>query len=54
MRMLLAVDGSSSSQEAIDEVAARPWPEPSVVRIVSVVRSYVPPVTDFLADTQTR
>jgi|SRR5688572_260371 len=42
MKILVAVDGSSPSQDAIDEVAHRPWPEPSTVRVVSAVRPYVP------------
>jgi nucleotide-binding universal stress UspA family protein len=35
MRILLAVDGSPPSQAAVDEVASRPWPSNSEVRIVS-------------------
>lgn len=48
MRILLAIDGSSPSQEAIDEVARRSWPTPSTLRIISVVRPYVPPATEFV------
>jgi nucleotide-binding universal stress UspA family protein len=48
MRILLAVDGSAPSQDAIDEVAGRPWPTPSNLRVVSVVRPYVPPATEFV------
>jgi nucleotide-binding universal stress UspA family protein len=48
MRILLPVDGSSPSDEAIDEVARRPWPTSSSVRILSVVRPYVPPATEFV------
>jgi nucleotide-binding universal stress UspA family protein len=48
MRILLAVDGSSPSQVAIDEVARRPWPPSSTVRIISVVRLYVPPAVEFV------
>lgn len=35
MRILLAVDGSPCSEAAVDEVASRPWPSPSELRIVS-------------------
>ncbi len=35
MRILLAVDGSPCSEAAVDEVASRPWPSNSEVRIVS-------------------
>ncbi len=37
MRILLAVDGSASSETAVKEVARRPWPPRSAVRIISVV-----------------
>jgi nucleotide-binding universal stress UspA family protein len=36
MKILLAVDGSEASLAAVEEVARTPWPEGSVVRIVSV------------------
>jgi nucleotide-binding universal stress UspA family protein len=47
MKILLAVDGSPHAQEAIDEVAQRPWPARSHVRVLSVVQPIVPPATDF-------
>jgi len=37
MKMLLAMDTSSASQVALDEVAARPWPVGSSVQVLSVV-----------------
>ena len=36
MKILLAVDGSEASLVAVEEAARTPWPEESVVRIVSV------------------
>jgi nucleotide-binding universal stress UspA family protein len=36
IKILLAVDGSEASLAAVEEVARTPWPEGSVVRIVSV------------------
>ena len=48
MRILLAVDGSAPSQEAIHEVAERSGPASSVARVISVVRPYVPPATEFV------
>ena len=48
MRILLAVDGSSPSQEAVDELALRPWPTASNMRIISVVRPYIPSATEFV------
>jgi nucleotide-binding universal stress UspA family protein len=46
MKILLAVDGSGSSLAAVEEVARTPWPEGSIVRIVSAVE--VPyPIQDW-------
>lgn len=41
MRILLPVDGSEFSKAAIDEVASRPWPQGSEVRIVAAEESPV-------------
>jgi nucleotide-binding universal stress UspA family protein len=35
MRILVATDGSPCSEAAVEEVARRPWPEGSEVRVVS-------------------
>jgi nucleotide-binding universal stress UspA family protein len=48
MNILLAIDGSPSSQAAIDETARRPWPTSSTVRIMSVIQPYTPPATEFV------
>src|SRR5262245_55650409 len=37
MRILIAYDASPDSEQAVDEVVARPWPKGSQVRLVSVV-----------------
>jgi nucleotide-binding universal stress UspA family protein len=37
MKILLAVDGSSCSEEAVTEIAERPWPAGSEVRVVSAI-----------------
>ncbi len=42
MKILLAIDGSSWSKAAIEEVATRAWPEASQVRVVSVVEPHAP------------
>jgi nucleotide-binding universal stress UspA family protein len=47
MKILLAIDSSPSSQFAVEALADRPWPAGSRVRIISVVRPYTPPVTEF-------
>jgi nucleotide-binding universal stress UspA family protein len=48
MRILLAIDGSSHSEAAVDEVARRPWPSNSTVRVLSVIQPYTPPATEFV------
>ena len=48
MKILLAIDGSPSSQFAVEAIVDRPWPPGSRVRIISVVRPYTPPVTEFV------
>jgi nucleotide-binding universal stress UspA family protein len=46
MRILLAIDGSPCSERAVAEVARRPWPGDSQVRIVSVVEPPAPLVAE--------
>jgi len=48
MKILLAIDGSPHSQDAVDEIIRRPWPTGSAVRVVSVIRPYTPPATDVV------
>ena len=36
MKILLAIDGSACSDLAVNEIARRPWPKGSVVRVLSV------------------
>ena len=44
MRILLAYDGSTCAEAALEELLRRPWPDPSEVRIVTAVErpAYVP------------
>ena len=42
MKILLAVDGSDCSDVAINEVARRPWPEGSEVKVISVAEPHIP------------
>jgi nucleotide-binding universal stress UspA family protein len=42
MRILLATDGSEASDTAVAEVAARPWPPASTVRVLCVAASILP------------
>jgi nucleotide-binding universal stress UspA family protein len=39
MKILIAVDGSESSDVAVEEVAKRTWPADSAVRIISVAET---------------
>lgn len=46
MKVLLAVDGSAHSEEAAREVARRPWPAGTEVRVVSVVEPLYAPAAE--------
>lgn len=46
MRIILAIDGSSFSDAAVTEIAARPWPAESEVRIISVVEPPLLPTVE--------
>ena len=50
MKILLAVDSSEYSAIAIKEVAKRPWPSRSTVRVVSVVEPMTPPAAELWYD----
>jgi nucleotide-binding universal stress UspA family protein len=49
IRILLATDGSDYSAAAARSIAARPWPDGSEVRIVSVVEQIVPAADPWYA-----
>lgn len=42
MKILLAVDGSQCSDEAVEEIARRPWPEGSSVKVVNAFEVPLP------------
>jgi nucleotide-binding universal stress UspA family protein len=46
MKILLATDGSPCSEAAVNEVARRPWPTGSEVRIISAVELPTPPASE--------
>ncbi|HKA22905.1 MAG TPA: universal stress protein [Blastocatellia bacterium] len=46
MRILLAIDGSKFSDAAVNEIAQRPWPKNSEVRIISVVEPPLLPTVE--------
>jgi nucleotide-binding universal stress UspA family protein len=50
MKVLLAIDSSSSSQSAVDEVAARPWPAGSQVEVLTAVEACHPEVPGEIVD----
>ena len=47
MKVLLAVDGSPCSEAAVNEVAARPWPAGSEVKIVTAYELPPPAPTPY-------
>jgi nucleotide-binding universal stress UspA family protein len=46
MRILLAIDGSSCSDEAIEETSRRPWPEGSKIRVLTAFELPLPPTPE--------
>ena len=46
MKILLAVDGSSFSDVAVDEIVRRPWPEGSSVKVVTAYELPTPPTPE--------
>ena len=42
MKILLALDGSECNDVVVEEVAKRPWPADSAVRIISVAETLPP------------
>lgn len=50
MKILLAIDNSRYSAEAIKEVAKRPWPPKTIVRVISVVEPVPAPAAELWYD----
>ena len=46
MKVLLAIDGSRHSEAAVAEVARRPWPAGTEVKILTVIHPTVPVFPD--------
>lgn len=42
MKILLAIDGSPCSDVAVEEVARRPWPEGSFVKVLTAIETHTP------------
>ena len=49
MKILLAVDGSPCSDAAVEEIARRPWPEGSFVRVLAAFDLPIPPTPEAWA-----
>ncbi|HEU4508877.1 MAG TPA: universal stress protein [Pyrinomonadaceae bacterium] len=49
MKILLAIDGSPCSDAAVAEVARRPWPEGSSVKILTAIETPMPPTPETWA-----
>ena len=51
MKILLAIDSSEYSAAAIKEVAKRPWPLKTIVRVISVVEPVPVPAAELWYDS---
>ncbi len=49
MKILLATDGSPCSDEAIREIAGRPWPPGSEVMVITAIELPLPPTPEVWA-----
>jgi len=49
MKILLATDGSPCSDAAVEEVARRPWPERSLVKVLTALETPLPPTPEAWA-----
>jgi nucleotide-binding universal stress UspA family protein len=49
MKILLAIDGSPCSDAAVEEVARRPWPEGSLVKVLTAFEMPMPPTAETWA-----
>jgi nucleotide-binding universal stress UspA family protein len=50
MKILLAVDASEYAAEAARELAARPWPPATTVRVLTAVEPVTPPAAELWYD----
>jgi len=49
MKILLAIDGSPCSDAAVEEVARRPWPAGSLVKVLTALETPMPPTPEAWA-----
>jgi nucleotide-binding universal stress UspA family protein len=52
MKVVLAVDDSLASEQAVNDVAARSWPADTIVRLLHVVGKVVPPAASLWYDAR--
>ena len=49
MKILLAIDGSDCSDRAVEEVSQRPWPQGSLVKVLTAIEPPMPPTPEAWA-----
>ena len=49
MKILLAVDGSTCSDAVVEEIATRPWPTSSEIKVLSAFEFPIPPTPEAWA-----
>lgn len=49
MKILLPIDGSPCSDAAVEEVARRPWPAGSTVKVLTAIETPMPPTPETWA-----
>jgi len=46
MKILLAVDGSTCSDAAVNEIAHRPWPAGTIIKVLSAIEPIIYPTSE--------
>ncbi len=49
MKILLAVDGSPCSDQAVEEISRRPWPAQSEIKVLTAIELPIPPTPEAWA-----
>ena len=49
MKILLAIDGSSCSDKAVEQIARRPWPPGSKLKVLTAIELPIPPTPEAWA-----
>ncbi len=48
MKILIAVDSSPDSRQAVEVTSRRPWRSGTSIRVIHVVESFIPPLPDLM------